>query len=395
VEVIFERLDARQFGSPNPCRKIFGTAGGVIGRGEDCDWVIPDSERLLSKRHARVSFQGGMFSLTDISGNGISHRRNGARLPKGEPVPIKDGDIYVMGECELLARLVIRSGNNIPEADRSVFGGNLIPDDAFMGLDPLEGLDRQEHVFSGIDGLINPSAMPAYGSGCSDPVRADMESLRLPELVDADNELAPLLTPQPCEPARQDFWQRFGQSLGMDLGDMDEEARQALAVNVAQLLKQSVQGLQQSLRTRSELKSELRLAQTFFQGSRKNPLKYTDDVLPILLQPGVPLQLSASEAITRSFHDLQAHQVALLAASRSTLHAVLEHFSPHQLVLRMGREQWPLINTSGGHWRAFGRYHQGLCEDDDWVERLLARDFAKAYEQQVRLVSTLQNDLNG
>lgn len=109
----------------------------------------------------------------------------------------------------------------------------------------------------------------------------------------------------------------------------------------------------------------------------------------------MPLQLSASEAITRSFNDLQAHQVALLAATRSTLRTVLEHFSPRQLVLRMEREQRPLISTSGGHWRAFGRYHQALCEDDDWVERLLARDFAKAYEEQVRLVSTLQNDLHG
>nr|WP_269807945.1 type VI secretion system-associated FHA domain protein TagH [Pseudomonas agronomica] len=388
-------MDARQFVSPNPCRKIFGMAGGVIGRGEACDWVIPDSERLLSKRHAQVSFRGGVFFLTDISGNGISHRRSGARLPKGEPVPIKDGDIYVMGECELLARLVARSGNSIPEADRSVSTGNFIPDDAFVGLDPLEALDRPERAYSEIDELINPSAIPAYGSGRLDPARADRESLRLPELVDADNELAPLPAPEPSKPVREDFWQRFGHSLGMDLGDMDEEAREALAVNVAQLLRQSVRGLQQSLRTRSELKSELRLAQTFFQGPRKNPLKYTDDALPMLLQPGAPLQLSASEAIARSFHDLQAHQVALLAASRSTLHAVLEHFSPRQLVLRMGREQKPLISTSGGHWRAFGRYHQGLCEDDDWIERLLARDFAKAYEEQVRLVSTLQNDLHG
>lgn len=395
MEVIFERLDAGQLVSPNPCRKVFGTAGGVIGRGEECDWAIPDNERLLSKRHARVSFQGGMFFLTDISGNGVFHRKNGTRLPKGERVPIRDGDIYVMGECELLARLMVRSGNGTSEASRSVSTGNFIPDNAFVGLDPLIGLDQQERVFSEIDGLIDPSGMPAYGSGRSDHVRTDMENLRLPELVEADNQPEPLLTPEPCESAREDFWLRFGNSLGMDLGDLDDEAREALAVNVALLLKQSVDGLQQSLRTRSELKNELRLAQTFFQGPRKNPLKYTDDALPMLLQPGVPFQLSASEAIARSFDDLRAHQVALLAASRATMRGVLEHFSPRQLVLRMEREQRPLIRTSGGLWRAFGRYHQALCENDDWVERLLARDFAKAYEEQVRLVSTLQNDLHG
>ena len=67
----------------------------------------------------------------------------------------------------------------------------------------------------------------------------------------------------------------------------------------------------------------------------------------------------------------------------------LEHFSPQQLTLRFERDgRRPLLATSGSRWRAYGRYHQSLCQDDDWSERLLARDFAQAYEEQVRLIST-------
>lgn len=395
MELVFEMLTARQFITPDLCRKVFGSAGGVIGRGEDCDWIIPDRERLLSKRHARVSFEAGMFFLTDTSGNGVSHHKSGMRLPKGQPVRIEDGDVYLMGDCTVQARLVEGAVSRVADSCRPVPVGGLIPDDAFFDPDPLKTLDQQERAYCGIDELINPGAAPTFGSSCPDHGRVDTENLLLPELVEAPGE--PELSPPPdtTAPVSADFWKRFGVALGMDFHNLDNEGREALAINVARLFKQSIQGLQQSVRTRRELKSELRLAPTWIQHDQKNPLKYTDDALQMLLQPRTPGMLPATDAIAGAFSDLQAHQVALLAASRATLRATLEHFSPRQLILRLEREQRPLINTPGRYWRAYGRYHQALCLDDDWTERLLARDFAKAYEEQVRLISTLQNDPHG
>ena len=40
-------------------------------------------------------------------------------------------------------------------------------------------------------------------------------------------------------------------------------------------------------------------------------------------------------------------------------------------------------------------FHQALQQDDDWCERVLARDFAQAYDVQVRMISTLHNDPQG
>ncbi|MBC3363630.1 type VI secretion system-associated FHA domain protein TagH [Pseudomonas sp. SWRI154] len=394
MEIVFELLKVKQFIPPDLCRQTFGPAGGVIGRGEDCDWVIPDSERLLSKRHAQVSFREGMFFLTDTSGNGISNRENGVRLPRGEPIRIKDGDVYIMGRFELRARLVvdmtIGAGTNSPEP-----AGQHIPDDAFLDLDPLRALDQQESVFSEIDELIDPFAMPLHALGRSDRARVDTENLLLPELVEAVAEPAPFPLSDTAKPIDEEFWQRFGMSLDMDLSGLDEQDRKALAINVALLFKQSVKGLQQSLRTRSDLKCELHLAQTPIQGNQRNPLKYRDDALETLLQPSTAGKSTASEVITCAFRDLQAHQLALLSASRVTLRATLEHFSPRQIVLRMEREKRWLLNTAGRYWRAYSRHHQALCQDDDWTERLLARDFAKAYEEQVRLISALQHDPHG
>lgn len=400
MELVFEMLNAGQFIAARQCQKTFGPAGGVIGRGEGCDWVLPDRQRLLSKRHAQVSFREGAFFLTDISGNGTTHRESGERLPNGEPVRIKDGDAYIMGDFEILARLLAGPASTAGETVRPMPAGNLIPDDAFLDLDPLKTLDQRERVYLEIDELINPTVVPPDALYRPDYARVDMESLLLPELIDAPIEPARKSGPSSdtVEPPQEGFWERFGHALGMDLKGLDDEAREALAISTALLLKQSVQGLQQSLRTRSELKNELRLAQTLIQSEQKNPLKFTDDThhaLQMLLQPTQPAQFSADQAITRAFRDLQAHQVALLTASRATLRATLEHFSPRQLVLRLERDPKPLINTSGHYWRAYGRYHQALCQDDDWTERLLARDFAQAYEEQVRLISTLHTDHHG
>jgi type VI secretion system protein ImpI len=398
MELVFEILNTKQFVPTRLCQKTFKQAGGVIGRGEDCDWVIPDRKRHLSHHHAVINYRDGTFFLTDTSSNGIHDSASGTLLRKGEPVRIEHGSNYVLGDFEIRARLVRDPATFDLEVGRPQAAGSVIPDDAFLDLDPLHALDQQERVYCEIDQLIAPSAAIEDTRQRADYARVDMESLMVPELIDAPAEPAPVPVPKAVERQSEGFWDHFGAALGVDLKGLDHDAREALALNAARLLKQSIDGLQQSLRTRSEVKNELRLAQTMVQGRHNNPLKLTvdaGDALGILLQPDKPGQLRAEQSISRAFRDVQAHQVALLAASRAAVRGALEHFSPQQLTLRFERDNVPMLATSGSRWRAYGRYHQALQQDDDWSERLLARDFAQAYEEQIRLISTLHTDLQG
>ncbi|RMQ42271.1 Type VI secretion system FHA domain protein [Pseudomonas cichorii] len=398
MELVFEMLNTKQFVPTELCQKTFKQAGGVIGRGEDCDWIIPDRKRHLSNHHAMISYREGTFFLTDTSSNGIQDNSTGGRLRKGEAVRIEHGSVYVLGDFEIRARLVRDPANFDVEVGRPQAAGSIIPDDAFLDLDPLNAMDQQERVYSEIDELISPRAVADDGRQRADYARIDMESLLVPELIEVPAEPAPAPAPPPVERQAEGFWDKFGAALGVDLKGLDHDAKEALALNAARLLRQSVGGLQQSLRTRSELKNELRLAQTTVQGTQKNPLKFAVDAgeaLGILLQPSKPGQLPGEQAVSRAFRDLQAHQVALLTASRAAVRGTLEHFSPQQLTLRFERDNKPLLATSGSRWRAFGRYHQALRQDDDWSERLLARDFAQAYEEQIRLISTLHTDHQG
>lgn len=51
--------------------KTFDDRGGVIGRAEECDWVLSDLTRVVSKQHAVISYEQGQFWIEDISTNGV------------------------------------------------------------------------------------------------------------------------------------------------------------------------------------------------------------------------------------------------------------------------------------------------------------------------------------
>ena len=273
MELVFDVVSAQQFVPGLMTTKTFKQAGGVIGRAEDCDWVIPDRKRVLSGRHAEVSYRDGAFYLTDTSSNGVQLKDSGASLRKGEPQRVEHGSVYCLGDFEIRARLIRDPALFEGDIGRPRPAGSIIPDDAFLDLDPLTALEQQERVYAEVDDLtaiIRPHTVQAQQR---DYAQIDEENLRVPELV------MPTPAPQPKpapEPQRlpPSFWEKFGEALGVRLDDLDDDAREALALNAAKLLKQSVGSLQQSLRTRSELKNEMRLALTTVRSAGNNPLKH-------------------------------------------------------------------------------------------------------------------------
>lgn len=401
MELILDMVGSEQFVSGMPVTKAFRQAGGIIGRAEDCDWVIPDRKRVVSGRHAQVSFEDGAFYLTDTSSNGILLKPSNTPLPKGQPQRIEHGNLYSLGDFEIRARIMQDPTVFSEDLGRPKDAGSIIPDDAFLDLDPLNALDQQEEMYAAGDDLAMFShrahAEPAQAA---DYAPINMDNLTVPELVAAPVQAQPVPqpTPAPASAGQSDqFWQSFGDALGVSLEGLNEAQRQALALKAARLLKQSVGSLQQSLRNRNELKAEMKLALTSVEHASTNPLKFSADspqAMGSLLRPAAT-EMPAEQAINRAFRDLQAHQVALIAASRAAVRSIFEHLSPEQLTLRFERENKSLMNTAGSRWRAYIHLYQALQRDDNWSQRLYARDFVVAYEEQIRLIATLNTDLQG
>ena len=78
----------------------------TVGRGPGVDWVLPDPERLLSKRHFAVAFRGGSWQLADTSTNGTYLNRENDPIGAGDLRSLHDGDRVRVGAYEIEMRLV-------------------------------------------------------------------------------------------------------------------------------------------------------------------------------------------------------------------------------------------------------------------------------------------------
>lgn len=391
MELFFELSASESPVHGQAAGKTFKQAGGLIGRADHCDWIILDEYSHVSSQHARITFNDGEFFLTDLSTNGTHILPSGQRLRKGETHLIEHGNQYRLGKFVIRARLVKDSAAYVGTLEKPQLVESYIPDDAFLDLHILKSSNPQE-LDSTLDELL-PSFAPQQASQQGVGYGpADTQHLLIPELV-PEQQPMPVVESTAHPPQSEDFWARFADAVGLDLNAMDQDHRETFAVNVARMLKQSINGLQQTLRTRNELKNELRLALSMAQHSGNNPLKYAGDAseaIGLLLNTQRSGQLSAEQSLIKAFRDIQAHQVAMLTASRAALRGALEHFAPQQLSLRFERDaRKPLFFTQAKRWQAYERHHQTLCADQEWSERLLARDFARAYEEQVRLLATL------
>jgi type VI secretion system FHA domain protein len=76
-----------------------------IGRGLDNDWVMPDPDKLLSKKHCVVAFRNGGWAIADTSTNGTFINRDSDPLGPGQIRDLSDGDRIRFGAYEIEVRI--------------------------------------------------------------------------------------------------------------------------------------------------------------------------------------------------------------------------------------------------------------------------------------------------
>jgi type VI secretion system protein ImpI/type VI secretion system protein len=76
-----------------------------IGRGSDNEWVIPDPERHLSKKHCRIVYGMGDWELYDLSTNGTYLNQASEPIGRGIAQKLRNGDRIKFGPYELEVRI--------------------------------------------------------------------------------------------------------------------------------------------------------------------------------------------------------------------------------------------------------------------------------------------------
>jgi type VI secretion system protein ImpI len=80
-------------------RQVFTQDGGTIGRANTNTWTLPHNE--VSGRHARITFQSGVFYIQDTSRNGVSVNTPDNRLVRDRPYALKHGDRIFIDPYEI------------------------------------------------------------------------------------------------------------------------------------------------------------------------------------------------------------------------------------------------------------------------------------------------------
>jgi type VI secretion system protein len=189
---------------------------------------------------------------------------------------------------------------------------------------------------------------------------------------------------------RPDLLQAFLRGAGLDKLRIDTEQAEAQMEAIGRSYRLMVQGLIDVLRARTSLKGEFRMQQTMIQPVENNPLKFApnaDEALLLLLRRDSQAFMAPEQAVNDSFHDLRAHQLAVMAGVEAAIKHLLKRFEPGELEARMGGKPSGLSNLFGGsrqaqYWQQFTALYSEISrEAEDDFQDLFGREFSRAYEE--------------
>jgi type VI secretion system protein len=394
--------------------KVFGVHGGSIGRSTDNEWILPDPERYLSGKHARVDFRAGSYVLVDTSSNGTYV--NGAQVPLGKyhDYSLRDGDYIRLGEYELLVS--IDKTNDFPPDESAIiaYDGEAhssavrksTANDLGADLDLSELLEASDLV-PDADSGVRPR--DAYGQSVLDdespgtpwhmmtrPLKVEPPKLETPKLDASVGSASAPQYPKAPPPAlyEGDFdigLAAFCRGAGIEPRSINSEARGAVLQLAGQLLRESVLGLMDLNQGRNEFRNKFRM-QPPPADAAESPLNFSrgvDEALVRLLNT-LSVRAGSMEAIRHNFRELKAQNAATLVATRAAFEEFLSRVDPKELEERF--EKAGKRGVFGGqgkakYWDLYAELFAGLAQRPaDGFPHLFTETFAKAYEAKVRVL---------
>jgi type VI secretion system protein len=395
--------------------KVFGVHGGTIGRASENEWILPDPERYLSGKHARVDFRAGTYILVDTSSNGTFV--NGAQVPLGKyhDYVLRDGDYIRLGEYELLVS--IDKSNDFPPDNSAIvaFDGEgqsssvrkSIANDLGADLDLSELLESSDLLAADSGNRPHNAYGQSLLTDAEEPPTADasgtpwhmltrplkVEGVKSADLAAAANP-APRASAAAQAPALYDTdfdagMSAFCRGAGIDPRNIGNEARSAALQLAGQLLRESILGLMDLNHSRTEFRNRFRISPPSGEAP-ESPLNFSKgvDEAMVRLLTNLSMRAGSVDAIRSNFRELKAQNVATLVAMRAAFDELLERLDPKELEERFERAAKRGVfgtQSKARYWELFIEMYPGLAaRPAEGFPHLVTEAFAKAYEAKLR-----------
>jgi type VI secretion system protein ImpI len=342
----------------NP-RWTFGVNGGRIGRHESNDWVLHDTARYVSGRHAEIEHRAGTWWLRDTSTNGTFVNDSEEALGPDRPHQLASGDHFRIGEYEI--EVLITGGNDfLAQESPQVSATDL---DTSFEVKSFISTGRREREAR--PARAPPRPVPAPPPAAAAPVA----SARARE----EQELWPGLAAL-CKGA------------GIDPRALPPEVRTTALAQAGQLLREMLVGFSELARTRADFASEFTISSGARRQDATSPLLQlaaVEQILELLLAGRGPGDSRAIDEIRSQFARARSHETAMAGALGEALSAVLAKLNPEVLEEQLGRRS----RTATGPelqallWSRYRELFRATAQTGDaGLPAVFLTAFARAYE---------------
>lgn len=284
----------------------------------------------------------------------------------------------------------VPSAPPVPVAPGAPSHVGLIPEDwDLLGTNPTStGAAESRSIEPAVAPLAAPAPEPEIAAQAPAPSAAEPGS---PLTVEPPATAQPTFTPPatPSTPTGNDLLAAFLDGAGISHLRIDNQQAAAQMNSLGRSYRLMVEGMLDVLRARASLKGEFRMQQTLIQPLENNPLKFApnaDEALLLLLRGGNQAFMAPDQAVSDSFDDLKAHQLAVMAGVQAAIGQLLKRFEPAALEARLEHPGGLAGLLSGSrqtrYWQQFTKlYGQIASEAEDDFQDLFGREFSRAYEE--------------
>ena len=168
--------------------------------------------------------------------------------------------------------------------------------------------------------------------------------------------------------------------LGIELSSLGQEQRDYILTEISDIVINCLDGLKKSLNTKEKIKNDLLITNNSPAYNDANPVKMGQHALNILETRNTN-DIKISEAVKKSFSELDIHNIALHRSSKNLINIAALKFSPKSLEhhFETNGELNALMPKKYQMWDAYINMFKKLNEDPDFGINLIEKDFSKEY----------------
>jgi type VI secretion system protein ImpI len=404
----------------------------TFGRSEQCDWYLPDPEKVISGRHGKIVKETDGFYVYDYSTNGLFVNFSVSPLGKENKHRLSDGDVFTIGDYQIES--TIQQANQPQGFEPQINSFNQLQPELKSSTEDFSGSAERQVAHDSSNVLEEAIVAPTFTEAPSDnidifsqqslsqPIPEDWDELaQLSATAEEKENSVPVLPaeePVISTPAVNDSkpFNNGNSAIAANNASVSAPVKDNQIPNSSKLISSFLNGLSVNeklsaelqnedtwqrmgecfklflegsmdlIRQRTNIKNQLKLNHTTFKVEQNNPLKFSatiDDVVQNLFVRNSASFLPANEAVKESFVDTKLHEQGLLAGATGALNGLLEQLSPDGIKAQSNNggllSSLPAYGGASS-WRIYNELYADIT-DDVKAKGVLAfsDDFLKAY----------------